>query len=168
MIVTDESKLRVVSEPVISIEEQDSIVGTLKEELAKHPTGIGLSAIQIGIPKRVFILRDGEDFVSFVNPVIQDQYDEVISSEGCLSFPGKFVTTKRFNYVVIKDDERTRILHGLLAIAAQHEMDHANGILFFDQKYSGMRKDKVVGRNDPCPCGSGKKYKKCCGGINEI
>ena len=21
-----------------------------------------------------------------------------------------------------------------------------------------------VGRNDPCPCGSGKKYKKCCGG----
>jgi preprotein translocase subunit SecA len=25
------------------------------------------------------------------------------------------------------------------------------------------RKDKKVGRNDPCPCGSGKKYKKCCG-----
>ncbi|MHC4123979.1 MAG: SEC-C metal-binding domain-containing protein [Planctomycetota bacterium] len=20
-----------------------------------------------------------------------------------------------------------------------------------------------VGRNDPCPCGSGRKYKKCCG-----
>ena len=24
-------------------------------------------------------------------------------------------------------------------------------------------KPKKVGRNDPCPCGSGKKYKKCCG-----
>jgi SEC-C motif-containing protein len=24
-------------------------------------------------------------------------------------------------------------------------------------------KDTKVGRNDPCPCGSGKKYKKCCG-----
>ncbi len=23
-------------------------------------------------------------------------------------------------------------------------------------------KDKKIGRNDPCPCGSGKKYKKCC------
>jgi len=23
-----------------------------------------------------------------------------------------------------------------------------------------------VGRNDPCPCGSGKKYKKCCGAGN--
>ena len=26
-----------------------------------------------------------------------------------------------------------------------------------------VNKDKKVGRNDPCPCGSGKKYKKCCG-----
>jgi len=26
-----------------------------------------------------------------------------------------------------------------------------------------VRKGKKVGRNDPCPCGSGKKYKKCCG-----
>nr|WP_062110053.1 SEC-C metal-binding domain-containing protein [Bacillus niameyensis] len=26
-----------------------------------------------------------------------------------------------------------------------------------------IRNDKKVGRNDPCPCGSGKKYKKCCG-----
>jgi len=26
------------------------------------------------------------------------------------------------------------------------------------------RADDAIGRNDPCPCGSGKKYKKCCGG----
>jgi len=26
-----------------------------------------------------------------------------------------------------------------------------------------VREDKKIGRNDPCPCGSGKKYKKCCG-----
>jgi len=24
-------------------------------------------------------------------------------------------------------------------------------------------KERKIGRNDPCPCGSGKKYKKCCG-----
>ena len=24
-------------------------------------------------------------------------------------------------------------------------------------------KQKKVGRNDPCPCGCGKKYKRCCG-----
>lgn len=33
-----------------------------------------------------------------------------------------------------------------------------------EQKESGtIRKEKKIGRNDPCPCGSGKKYKKCCG-----
>ena len=26
-----------------------------------------------------------------------------------------------------------------------------------------VKKDEKVGRNDPCPCGSGKKHKKCCG-----
>ena len=26
-----------------------------------------------------------------------------------------------------------------------------------------MKAEKKVGRNDPCPCGSGNKYKKCCG-----
>jgi preprotein translocase subunit SecA len=31
------------------------------------------------------------------------------------------------------------------------------------QKPSPVRAQKKVGRNDPCPCGSGKKYKKCCG-----
>lgn len=36
--------------------------------------------------------------------------------------------------------------------------------LYREQKQSGtIRKEKKIGRNDPCPCGSGKKYKKCCG-----
>ena len=36
--------------------------------------------------------------------------------------------------------------------------------LYKEQKNSTtVRKEKKVGRNDPCPCGSGKKYKKCCG-----
>ena len=36
--------------------------------------------------------------------------------------------------------------------------------LYKKQKASGtIVKGSKVGRNDPCPCGSGKKYKKCCG-----
>ncbi len=36
--------------------------------------------------------------------------------------------------------------------------------LYLQQKKSGtVVKEKKIGRNDPCPCGSGKKYKKCCG-----
>lgn len=26
-----------------------------------------------------------------------------------------------------------------------------------------VKTEPEIGRNDPCPCGSGKKYKKCCG-----
>ena len=36
--------------------------------------------------------------------------------------------------------------------------------LYLEQKKSGtIVKGPKIGRNDPCPCGSGKKYKKCCG-----
>ncbi len=37
--------------------------------------------------------------------------------------------------------------------------------LYKRQKDSGTfrREGKKIGRNDPCPCGSGKKYKHCCG-----
>ena len=31
------------------------------------------------------------------------------------------------------------------------------------KKSKTVVKEKTVGRNEPCPCGSGKKYKKCCG-----
>ena len=40
--------------------------------------------------------------------------------------------------------------------AAQHDTRE-------QQKREPIRAEKTVGRNDPCPCGSGKKYKKCCG-----
>ena len=30
------------------------------------------------------------------------------------------------------------------------------------KKQPVRKADKKVGPNDPCPCGSGKKYKKCC------
>lgn len=32
-----------------------------------------------------------------------------------------------------------------------------------ERKKTVVNKEKKVGRNEPCPCGSGKKYKKCCG-----
>ena len=36
--------------------------------------------------------------------------------------------------------------------------------LYLEQKKSGtIVKPQKIGRNDPCPCGSGKKYKYCCG-----
>jgi predicted aspartyl protease len=33
---------------------------------------------------------------------------------------------------------------------------------FHDKQHTPIVKPKILGRNDPCPCGSGKKYKHCC------
>lgn len=32
-----------------------------------------------------------------------------------------------------------------------------------DMPVEQAKAQKTIGRNDPCPCGSGQKYKKCCG-----
>lgn len=43
--------------------------------------------------------------------------------------------------------------------------DKGTQIIVDQAKAAGqpMVKGEVIGRNEPCPCGSGKKYKKCCG-----
>jgi len=44
-------------------------------------------------------------------------------------------------------------------VAQRHRTVRNNG----DGSSQPIEKPKKIGRNDPCPCGSGKKYKKCCG-----
>lgn len=49
------------------------------------------------------------------------------------------------------------------------EFQRFEGAWMFTQGRPGVRKPVVrdeprIGRNDPCQCGSGKKYKRCCGG----
>ena len=46
----------------------------------------------------------------------------------------------------------------------KHLTEERRQELYKEQKRSKtVVKGQKVGRNDPCPCGSGKKYKKCCG-----
>ena len=63
-------------------------------------------------------------------------------------------------------DERLR-LNGLAPVFAEEEEEEEegdrgqeSGVRMEDAPAAGAQK---VGRNDPCPCGSGKKFKKCCG-----
>lgn len=183
-IVSEISILRKKSEEVTSVEEAKSILEQLTKELAAQKTGIGLSAIQIGIPKRISILRNERgDFYPIINPEIVELSEEFeFMGEGCLSFPGVYLNTKRYKELVIKNKaidgdtlrEETHYFQyedgkkhiDIECIAAQHEIDHLDGILFFDRespKQMPIVVTQKVGRNDPCPCGSGKKYKKCCG-----
>lgn len=164
MIVTDEIELRKPNENA-SAEEAKTIIKRLENEL-DLTTGIGLAAPQIGIHKKVAIIRAGEEKLNLVNPIIIEKLNCTISrDEGCLSFPGERLNVLRFNEIFLKDDLHPDgiVVTGLMAIAVEHETDHCNSILFTDKSINNK-----IGRNDPCPCGNKKdgkniKFKNCHG-----
>lgn len=173
MIITNnEEALRVFCEEV-KPEEAGELVATLERELAYANRlgkgGIGLAAPQIGIAKHIAIVRlgNGLDF-DLVNAKIEVGYDPTtFTQEGCLSFPGRVEDTTRFQEVVISNGVQPErfVATGLVAVVCQHELDHLNSVLFMDRKIVKVQpvvSTAKVGPNQPCPCGSGKKYKKCC------
>jgi peptide deformylase len=101
--------------------------------------GLALSAIQVGVPKRMFVMRgtvDRGDFIC-VNPRIVRFSDETISlEESCLSFPGVVIKVKRprhirMRFTVPDGNVVTQQFTGMTARAVQHEMDHLNGELWY-------------------------------------
>ena len=109
--------------------------------------GVGLSANQIGLNKRMFVTyftdekgREHEYYV--VNPKIISHSVTMVylpPGEGCLSVEREIegfvpryerITVKGFD---IEGKEMTIKLKGYAAIVFQHEIDHLNGIMFFDR-----------------------------------
>lgn len=167
-IVRDEKFLRKVSEK--STHEEALPIWEELEKVLDEKKEIALSAVQIGILKRVAVIKVGDKVFKMLNPVILGKQDEFIfRGEGCLSFPGVFKNTIRFKSVEIQDDNLGKFVvdinsDGILPILFQHEIDHMDGVLFLDRMQKPIRcTEKKIGRNELCPCSSGKKYKKCCG-----
>ena len=114
----------------------------LAEDLAETMIankGVGLSACQVGLPYRVFVVGDytqPDDIVAMFNPRIVDyQGDEVLIEEGCLSFPGLFIKIKRHESIRMRYASPngvidTKIFDQIPARIIQHEYDHMEGILF--------------------------------------
>ena len=169
MIITSEKELRVKCENV-KLEEVDELRAKLEEELLASANrgmpGIGLACPQIGIAKRMAIVRVSESLaVDLVNAKRLSSYDkQLFDGEGCLSFPGVYKKTMRPQEIhVINDVEpKSFIAKGLFAVAIAHDLDHLEGKLLPDFALKSVEKKKVR-PNDPCFCGSNKKYKKCCG-----
>lgn len=177
IVINDEAALRVKCEDALP-DEVGPIIEQLERELDHSAKmgrqGIGLAAIQCGIPKNIAIVRiDSRYKFDLVNCEISNAYDEFIfRDEGCLSFPGKFEDTRRFQEIHITCNAvfpNSFILTGLPAIVAQHELDHLSGKLLPDFAIPKQKRNKL-GPNDLCNCGKidpmtgkAKKYKRCCG-----
>ena len=104
-----------------------------------------------------------------VNPQIIDQVKPwTYKGEGCLSFPNLFHNTSRFYGVKVGFIDLDTLMpreiqfYGYEAVVMQHEIDHHDGRLFVDKAHIPVVAGKKLGPNEPCDCGSGKKYKKCC------
>ena len=113
----------------------------LKENMM-HYEGIGLSANQIGISERVFIMMlnmETEETITCFNPRIIKRYeDDVWCEEGCLSFPDKIINIQRPNRIVVKYEDEDKKDHkikldGLAARVFLHEFDHLEGIVFTER-----------------------------------
>lgn len=159
IIETPDPRLKTISTPVDKVDDDlRALVADMFETMYDAP-GIGLAAIQVGVPKRVLVidLQDKDEDTGetikdprvFINPEVLEESEELnIYSEGCLSVPEQYADVARPAVIKAKwldeqGKEHIEILDGLMATCLQHEMDHLNGILFIDH-LSKLKRDMVL------------------------
>ncbi len=154
-IITEPNKLlRQVSKPVNQVgkEEQKLMKDMLETMYAAN--GIGLAAIQVGIPKRIIVMdickeENKKEPRYFVNPVIKNKNPlKATYEEGCLSVPNQFADIDRpskceIEYLDYNGQKQLLKAEGLLATCIQHEMDHLEGILFIDY-LSKLKRSMII------------------------
>ena len=138
MITQNVQTLKNISVDFIGSEEELKILISLLEfELVNNSEqkGVGLSAIQINIPIRVAIIRNGKEAFNLYNAkIIKQEQPFVFEGEGCLSFPQQYCNTKRFNLIeILNGNGEVLKFSGFLACAVQHELDHWDGIIFTER-----------------------------------
>jgi peptide deformylase len=133
-IIKDPVILTQKSEPFI-FGQDDHIVQDMLDTAEAHKENcVGLAAIQIGEPKRVILVRQGDNFVPFINPaVVKKSPDTYYTMEGCLSLEG-VRNVRRHRSVMVSwtatnGKKKVKEFNGFTAQILQHEIDHLNGVL---------------------------------------
>jgi peptide deformylase len=153
--------LREISAPVEVVDDAlRALIADMFETMYAAP-GIGLAAIQVGVPKRLLVIdlqepeSDEEDAPTirdphvFINPEILETSETLQTfNEGCLSVPDQFAEIDRpdrirARWLDERGDQHEEVIEGMLAVCLQHEMDHLNGILFIDH-LSRLKRDMII------------------------
>ena len=122
------------------------------QELVKfmyESNGIGLAANQVGVPYRIFAMRGSpENFVCFNPKIVQPSEAQVSLEEGCLTYPGLAVKIKRPQHVRVRftkpnNETITRQFTGMTARIFQHELDHLDGVVFYNRA-NRFHRDKAL------------------------
>lgn len=154
ILVLPEPALRQVSKPVSSVDNSVRLLfDDMLETMYKAP-GIGLAAIQIGVPQRLIVVdisKDGEERqpLFMANPKVSWKSDELSDyEEGCLSIPDYYEMVTRPASIKVQYKDRNNEAQelsasGVLATCIQHEIDHLDGVLFIDY-LSKLKRDRVI------------------------
>jgi peptide deformylase len=156
ILLVPDPRLKLVSTPVAQVDEEvRALMADMLETMYDAP-GIGLAAIQIGVPQRVIVMdlaREGEPPAPkyFINPEILWRSEETAPyEEGCLSIPDIYdeierPTRVRLTYLDQHGQRVEEEADGLYAVCIQHEIDHCNGVLFIDY-LSRLKRDRAVAK----------------------
>lgn len=139
----DEKILRTPSKKVSLFDDSlRTFCNKLMDFMARSQNAIGISAIQIGIPKQIIIVWTGDEKIKpllMINPEILDHDGTQKNVDGCLSIPEIFIEKERFNEIIVRYQDVTGKMHklqckGLISCVIQHEVQHTQGILMIDNE----------------------------------
>jgi peptide deformylase len=154
IIALPDKRLRLVSEPVARVDDDvRKLVADMFETMYEAP-GVGLAAIQVGVPKRVVTIdatrgEEEKQPIALINPeIVWSSEEKIAHEEGCLSIPEYLDEVERPERVKVRFLDLEGRAHeleadGLLARVVQHEIDHINGVLFIDH-LSKLKRDRVI------------------------
>jgi peptide deformylase len=154
IIILPDKRLRAKSEPVKTVDaEVRALVNDMFETMYKAP-GVGLAAIQVGVPRRIVTVDtakkdEPKNPQVFINPeIVWNSEEKNTYEEGCLSIPEYYEEVERpsevkVRFMDIAGKTQEVAANGLLATVLQHEIDHTNGVLFIDH-ISKLKRDRVT------------------------
>tara|TARA_B100000123_G_scaffold165080_1_gene122206 strand:- start:401 stop:919 length:519 start_codon:yes stop_codon:yes gene_type:complete len=153
IITVPDPLLKSISKPVDKINDEIKILINDMFDTMYNAPGIGLAAVQIGIPLRVVVVdiskEDERKPHFFINPNIVWRSDKTSTyEEGCLSIPNQFAEIERpescrVEYLDLNNKKKEIEASGLLSTCIQHEIDHLNGVLFIDY-LSKLKKNMII------------------------
>ena len=154
LVILPDSKLRLISEPIKEVTNEIRRLADDMLETMYDAPGVGLAAIQIGMPLRMVTMdvsksEDEHQPLVLINPeIVWASEEKRVYEEGCLSIPEYYEEIERpdrvrFRYVNLQGETVEQDADGLLATCVQHEIDHLNGVLFIDY-LSKLKRDRVM------------------------
>ena len=158
IIEVPDPRLRTISSPVAEVTAETRTLIADMFETMYAAKGIGLAAIQIGVPQRILVIDLQEEGPEgkpvnaprvFINPeIVEEAPERSVYTEGCLSVPDQFAdverpATCRARWLDADGTAHDEVIEGLLATCLQHEMDHLEGIIFIDH-LSRLKREMVL------------------------